>query len=128
MITNTTKRAQENPFGTLIDLVEINNPIESQEAQGQIELVNSDLLPTEVFGKGRETLEKAGVVFGEPLATDPMFSPVELPFGWKKVPTNHSMWSNLVDDKGNVVAGIFYKAAFYDRRAFVRVDLGKEES
>lgn len=42
---------------------------------------------------------------------------VELPDGWKKVGTNHDMHSDLVDETGKVRASIFYKAAFYDRRA-----------
>lgn len=89
----------------------------TQESRGQEELVNSEQLPTEIDGK--EKLEALGVVFGEPLEDDPLFCNAQLPYGWKKRPTDHSMWSELVDASGNVVAGIFYKAAFYDRRAFM---------
>lgn len=32
------------------------------------------------------------------------------------------MWSDLVDDKGRKRAGIFYKAAFYDRSAHIGVN------
>jgi len=46
-----------------------------------------------------------------------MFQYVELPAGWKKAPTDHSMWSKLLDDKGRERASIFYKATFYDRSA-----------
>src|SRR6185436_8068032 len=35
----------------------------------------------------------------------------------KKIATDHSMYTDLVDDKGRVRASIFYKAAFYDRKA-----------
>jgi hypothetical protein len=47
---------------------------------------------------------------------------VSLPPGWKVVPTDHSMWSDLVDAKGEKRASIFYKAAFYDRDAFIRIE------
>jgi hypothetical protein len=89
--------------------------IEAQEAAGQRELVNSEVLPTDM--KAREDFEKMGIVFGEPVEGDPIFTHCTLPAGWKKRPTGHSMWSDLVDDKGRKRAGIFYKAAFYDRSA-----------
>ena len=50
-----------------------------------------------------------------------MFQEVILPAGWKKVRTDHSMWSKLVDDKGRERASIFYKAAFYDRSAHMNL-------
>jgi hypothetical protein len=53
---------------------------------------------------------------------DPMFQYVTLPKGWKKVGTDHSMWSNLVDEQGRKRAGIFYKAAFYDRSAHLSLE------
>ena len=49
---------------------------------------------------------------------DNLFWNVELPEGWKIVPTEHSMWSKLVDSLGRERLSIFYKGAFYDRRAF----------
>ena len=90
--------------------------IEQQESRGQRELVNSDVLPAEIHGE-RQTLENAGVIFGEPVEGDPLFINVTLPDGWKKWATGHSMWSSLVDSDGNERARIFYKAAFYDRSA-----------
>lgn len=93
------------------------NAIVAQEAEGQHELVNSDVLPTEISADGRITLERAGVKFGELVPGDPIFQHVELPQGWKKQPTDHSMWSDLVDEKGRKRGAIFYKAAFYDRLA-----------
>lgn len=59
--------------------------------------------------------------FGPRLQGDPLFCHAELPAGWHKEATDHSMWSNLVDDKGRIRAKIFYKAAFYDRDAFTRL-------
>lgn len=88
-----------------------------QESRGQKELVNSTQLPTECRAEDRAKLEAAGVVFGEPNENDPLFCDVTLPAGWKKVETDHSMWTDLVDGDGVKRGAIFYKAAFYDRRA-----------
>ena len=94
--------------------------IEQQEARGQTEMVQSEQLPTEV--RGQEALEAAGVVFGSVCEGDDLFCCAVLPEGWKKRSTEHSMWSELVDEHDKVRASIFYKAAFYDRRAFMRAE------
>lgn len=87
--------------------------IEQQEAQGQQNLVQSTTLPI----KGDwEVLERWGVVKGEPI--DKLFCHATLPEGWTKAPTDHSLWSSLVDARRLIRASIFYKAAFYDRDAF----------
>ena len=93
--------------------------IEVQEAVGQQELVNGCELPFRVNGGDRKVLEAAGVVFGEKV--DNLFCKATLPAGWTKRATDHSMWSELVDDQGVVRATMFYKAAFYDRDAFLNV-------
>lgn len=95
--------------------------IERQEKQGQQQLVNSELLPVRVNSGDRSTLEKDGVVFGEPLDGDPMFCKCTLPKGWEKRGSDHDMWSYLVDDKGMERASMFYKAAFYDRSAHINI-------
>lgn len=89
----------------------------AQESRGQKELVNSAQLPTQCSAADRAKLEAAGVVFGEPTKGDPLFCAATLPAGWKKVATDHSMWSDLVDETGKKRGSIFYKAAFYDRSA-----------
>jgi hypothetical protein len=117
---DTTK---DDPSGTLAEL-EIHGPDKAvglQEARGQRELVRRASLPTEVYGGGQELLEAAGVVFGEPYADDPIFRPVTLPEGWRLKPTEHPMWTHLLDDKGHPRASIFYKAAFYDRHAHIGI-------
>lgn len=91
--------------------------IEAQEARGQRDFIASESLPKDFNVGTREQLESMGVVFGDSI--DDLFIEVQLPDGWKKVPTNHSMWSDLVDDEGRKRAAIFYKAAFYDRRAHI---------
>lgn len=90
------------------------NAIELQESSGQHSFVASETLPTE-GDKG--PLEAAGVKFLRPVDGDPLFQFVELPKGWKKQATDHSMHSDLLDEQGRKRAGIFYKAAFYDRSA-----------
>jgi hypothetical protein len=95
--------------------------IERQEAQGQCSFVGSDTLPTEMGRGEKEALEKFGVKFLGPVEGDAIFQYVELPEGWKKESTDHSMWSNLIDDKGRIRGHIFYKAAFYDRSSHLNL-------
>jgi hypothetical protein len=115
-VSNTTAQVQADPMlGMDVAL----GGIEAQEARGQRELVNTDSLPTEC--DNRQALEAHGVKFGEPYKDDPLFCDAILPTGWRKRATDHSMHSDLIDDKGRVRAWIFYKAAYYDRRADMHV-------
>jgi len=90
--------------------------IEAQEAEGQKCFVASQTLPKDC---PREDLEKIGFIFGDD--EDDIFISVQFPEGWSKKPTEHSMWSDLIDDKGRGRGGIFYKAAFYDRSANLKL-------
>jgi hypothetical protein len=92
--------------------------IEGQEAEGQTSFVNSDTLPRRTNGAPIDW-SRLGIKLLGPVPDDELFQYVELPAGWAKRPTDHSMWSDLVDDKGRVRANIFYKAAFYDRGAHI---------
>lgn len=94
--------------------------IERQERKGQEQLAASSQLPAQgSFGEdAREELETHGIKILAREASG-LFYDVELPDGWKIEPTDHSMWSNLVDAKGEKIARIFYKAAFYDRHASI---------
>ncbi len=97
--------------------------IPEQEARGQREFVNSTTLPKKPSHLCKQ-IEEMGIVFGE--GVDDLFIQVTLPEGWKKEPTDHSMWSRLVDNEGRERAKIFYKAAFYDRDAFLSItDIGE---
>jgi hypothetical protein len=58
-------------------------------------------------------------VFGED--ADDIFVTVKFPDGWEIKATDHSMWSDLLDDKGRKRGAIFYKAAFYDRSAHMNL-------
>ncbi len=119
---NTAEEVRDNPLlGLMIAIGSGGSGILAQEADGQRSFVGSETLPTDM-GQFRGInvkgiLETAGVKFFGPVEDDKMFQYVELPQGWKKVPTDHSMWSKLVDYKGRERAAIFYKAAFYDRSA-----------
>lgn len=111
-IINTTEK--ENQREWLLG----GNPgaIKNQETRGQQQLCNSIQLPKDGLA---ENAEKFGIkILGES-KNDPLFMDVELPAGWTKKATDHSMWSDLVDENGNKKASIFYKAAFYDRSAFI---------
>ena len=98
------------------------------EAAGQRQLVHRDVLPTEIQGDRDETIKQSlidlGFKFGDVVNGDPLFTQVELPAGWKKVGLDHDMWSYVHDDKGRERISVFYKAAFYDRRAFMSVSSG----
>lgn len=119
---NTTDLARKDP--NMRHWVLSGNPaaIENQEREGQKQLVNSDVLPSGSEKGAIEVLTKAGVKFGPLVPDDSLFQFVELPNGWKKVPTAHDMWSHLLDEKGRKRASIFYKAAFYDRRAGLNIE------
>lgn len=104
------------------------NAILEMEAAGQRQLVESDVLPTEIQGDRdgaiKQKLIELGFKFGDVVNGDPLFTQVELPAGWKKVGSDHDMWSYVHDEKGRQRISVFYKAAFYDRRAFMSVDQG----
>lgn len=91
--------------------------IMGMEAAGQRQLVHSDTLPT----KGSDALVDLGFKLGDVVVGDEMFRHVTLPDGWSKQPTDHSMWSKVVDEHGRERVGVFYKAAFYDRKAHCSV-------
>ncbi len=86
-----------------------------QEARGQQSFVQQETLPIDGLEIYQKPLETLGFKFGEPV--DDLFIAVEFPEGWAKKPTEHSMWSHLVDPQRNKRGGVFYKAAFYDRSA-----------
>lgn len=94
--------------------------ITGMESAGQGQLVASEQLPTDTYGTDDEFV-KLGFVFGEPNPSDPMFRPATLPEGWRKERSDHAMWSYVVDQHGRRRVGVFYKAAFYDRSANMRI-------
>lgn len=91
--------------------------IEAMEAAGQRQLVNSDRLPTNSGGSGDVMYLALGFTFGDPDPSDPLFRPATLPAGWTRQGSDHAMHSYLLDQHGRRRVNVFYKAAFYDRRA-----------
>lgn len=101
--------------------------IEAQERRGQMEQARKQTLPLDLgqrYGgslqEARKPWEALGFKFGN--STDSIFVEATFPAGWQKRPTDHSMWSEIVDDKGRKRGMIFYKAAFYDRSAHARLE------
>jgi hypothetical protein len=94
--------------------------VTAQERGGQSQLVNSDRLPTDTGGTDDDFVA-LGFTFGDPDPRDPMFRAATLPLGWSRAATDHAMQSKLIDDLGRERVSIFYKAAFYDRRADMRL-------
>lgn len=102
--------------------------IENQERREQQKVVRNCRLPKR--GNGgvpreyrrdtieftRKQYEKMGIKIIEDF--DDLLYSVELPDGWKIKPTDHSMWNDVIDDKGRERISFFYKGAFYDRDAF----------
>lgn len=118
---NTSK--EDDKEGRLATMIVMGQDpfVKGQEAEGQREFVNSSTLPTEMSPPDKKTLKTAGVKFLGPVEGDPLFQYVELPSVWQCRSTESGMHSELVDEKGEVRAVIFYKAAFYDRRADLRI-------
>lgn len=100
--------------------------IEAQEKRGQIEQSFLETLPIDgtITSRGKinskAEFEKLGFVFGKQI--DECFVESQFPNGWRKKPTDHSMWSEILDEKGRKRGMIFYKAAFYDRSAHVHLE------
>lgn len=116
---NTSKR---DPLHHLVGLMGGSDAyIEGMEAAGQRQLVHSDRLPT-AANPGDDAYLAAGFTFGPVDAGDPLFRPATLPDGWTKQGSDHDMWSYVVDELGRRRVAVFYKAAFYDRRAFMRLE------
>lgn len=93
--------------------------IEAQEKAGQLAELEKQTLPIEL-SPPRSIWESLGFVFHEPV--DDLFISVTFPAGWTKSATDHSMWTNIVDSNNCIRGAIFYKAAFYDRRAAAHLD------
>lgn len=103
--------------------------IENQEKRGQRMVVECRRLPKATNGCSnihpkrddfeftKSQYEKMGIKIID--NSDDLFWGVQLPGGWEIKATDHSMWNDLIDDKGRVRATFFYKAAFYDRDAFI---------
>lgn len=93
--------------------------IYAQEAREQRKLLASEDLPQRTLRQDRALFEQVGIVFGDPV--DDVFVKATLPEGWSRHGSSHSMWSHILDEKGRSRIAVFYKGAFYDRRAHMRL-------
>jgi hypothetical protein len=114
VIENTSSR---DPFTHFLGLLSDGQDkyITGMEAAGQSQFVTSAAMPKD---SPWDQLEALGFVRGDAVAGDDLFVSATLPEGWSKQATDHSMWSKIVDQRGIERVSIFYKAAFYDRKAF----------
>lgn len=113
-IENTSKRdPMVHALGAMMEGTPASY-ITAMESAGQDQLVNSDLLPAQGDWVGAA---KLGVVKGERVVGDELFVHVTLPTGWTRQGSSHAMHSYICDERGVKRIVVFYKAAFYDRRA-----------
>jgi hypothetical protein len=124
-VTNTTEKYKQKNFALEFLQGQMENPgskpIEDMEAAGQRELVNSNVLPVVILHSSKEDFLALGFTFGELVEGDELFCYATLPEGWSRQGTSHNMWSIIVDETGKERVAIFYKAAFYDRRAHMEL-------
>src|SRR6185312_15550050 len=130
-IDNTAKRLAGTPEGLVITFDAMSggrygpSAIEEMEREGKAQLLNSDRLPARfnVFhqsqAEAQAEFEALGFTFGPPDEGDPMFRPATFPEGWSRKGSSHAMWTYIVDELGRERVSVFYKAAFYDRDAFM---------
>lgn len=128
-VVNTRAEVMHDPIIGLVTAMSGGKGIEASERRGQVQFLESETLPSKlqtyfVDKEMRETrplLESWGFVFGKVIGGDTLFMQARLPPGWKKKGSDHDMWSYIVDDQGRERCSVFYKAAFYDREAFLGV-------
>lgn len=97
----------------------IGEMIVTQEKNGQETFNRENLIPIEMRNVTKEEMEGMGFIFGD--RYDDLFMQCILPEGWRKEPAEDSQyWSYIFDENNKKVFAIFYKAAFYDRGAFIR--------
>ncbi|RCG27229.1 hypothetical protein DQ384_26280 [Sphaerisporangium album] len=93
--------------------------IEKQEAEGAAAMQRGDceIIPVEINGGTEADLIALGFVLGPVDPADRLMREATLPAGWKRTGTGHSMHTDIVDELGRKRIGIFFKNAWYDRRA-----------
>jgi hypothetical protein len=101
--------------------VHLPGAIEAQEAAGGAAMAAGDCEIIPASGATDDELTALGFVLGPADASDRLFRQATLPPGWKRAGTGHSMHTDIVDELGRKRIGIFYKAAWYDRRADLHI-------
>lgn len=123
MIENTAKSTSPEDAARILFLARQGvgtGEVERMESAGQRQLVESTDLPTK--GSHDPEFLRLGFTFGDPHPHDPLFRPATLPEGWTRAGTDHAMHSKVLDGLGRERVSVFYKAAFYDRRANMRLN------
>lgn len=115
---DTTKRDALDHFAGVLGGTE--RYIDDMNADGQRQVVASTALPTKSNYSTDEDFAALGFKFG-PVCSDPMFREATLPDGWRREGSEHAMWSYILDERGIRRVSVFYKAAFYDREAFMGI-------
>lgn len=96
--------------------------IEASERRGTQMQARTQTLPTEglrrLYSPGAP-YAALGIIIGDTDPNDALFTPVTLPDGWSIAPTAHSMWNEVLDDKGRPRIPYFYKASFHDTKATI---------
>ncbi len=88
------------------------------KSKPKAEAVNEMPLPAK--GSENPAWKQMGVIFGAPIEDDSkLFRHATLPPGWTKKPTDHYMYSDLLDEKGRKRAVVGYKGAMWDRWAAI---------
>ncbi|MEV7013461.1 hypothetical protein [Streptosporangium sp. NPDC051022] len=100
--------------------VHLPGAIEAQEAAGGEAMAAGDceVIPA----RGSDALALLGFSLGEVDSRDPLFRTATLPEGWKRAASDHAMWTHLVDELGRKRVAMFYKASWYDRKAFCQIE------
>lgn len=97
--------------------VHLPGAIEAQEATGGTAMAAGDCTVIPAKGYSEPDLAALGFKLGAIDPSDRLFREATLPPGWKRDNTGHSMHTDILDELGRKRIGIFYKAAWYDRRA-----------
>lgn len=93
--------------------------VTDQERAGQAQVVVTGQLPARLQGGSQQDFEALGFSFGDMNPGDPLFRSAALPPGWRKVPSDHDLYTYIIDQLGRRRVVVMYKAAFYDREAFM---------
>ncbi len=120
-VTNTTDAVARDPKKHLLDAMLHPDHVERMEKRGQEEFVESGVFPVDLCSNDIAEFEVLGFVFHGPVPGDDLFQYVTLPDGWTRKGSDHDMWSYIIDENGQERAAVFYKAAFYDRRAHASI-------
>lgn len=123
--TDTTDLIREIPELALMGAMGsggVGQFIDEQRRAGQSELcTTAQHVSLPICCNSKDKLEAWGVQFLPPEEgnRDKLFTPAIIPEGWAIQPTDHHMYTKLVDTLGRERARIMYKADFYDRDAWI---------